>query len=96
MRLAALLLAALLLALAAAVPACSDAPPGWPGLLAAKIREQYPSYDVVPEAGGQLRVVRPGLPPATVDAEAIGRFCQRGPRDCGYATDQMLQGLRGP
>jgi hypothetical protein len=87
----------LLLALsAAALASCSDAPPGWPALLAAKIREQYPSYEVVAEPAGQLRVVRPGLPPAQVDAEAIGRFCQRGPRDCGYATDQMLQGLRPP
>jgi hypothetical protein len=88
--------AALLLALAAAATGCSDAPPGRSTLLAAKIREQDPSSEVTPEAGGLLRVVRPGLPPVTVDAEAIGRFCQRGARDCGYATDQMLQGLRGP
>lgn len=79
-----------------ALTACSDPPPSWQKLLTAKITEQYPNYQVSQQADGQLLVKRPGLPDAPVDAEAIGRFCTRGPADCNYATDQMLLELRSP
>ncbi|HXD39235.1 MAG TPA: hypothetical protein VN649_01640 [Ramlibacter sp.] len=74
--------------------ACSESPPSWQKLLAGKISEQYPTYQVQPTAGGGLMVQRPGRPAIAVDVEAIARFCQRGPRDCNYATDQMLLELR--
>ena len=44
---------------------------------------------------GGLVVERPGLAPVPVDVAAIARFCQRGPNDCNYATDQLLLELRG-
>lgn len=83
--------AATLLGLAA----CSEAP-SWQKLLAARIVQQYPAYQVQPAPAGELIVQRPGLPALPVDVDAIARFCQRGPKDCNYATDQMLLELRGP
>lgn len=83
------------LALAAALQACGG-PPSWDQLLAARIREQEPRYEVVQERPGQLLVRRPGLPEVRVDVDAIARFCQRGPKDCDYAIDQMLLSLRAP
>lgn len=75
--------------------ACSDPPPSWQKLLSGKITQQYPQYQVSQQPDGQLLVKRPGQPDAPVDAEAIGRFCRRGPADCNYATDHMLLELRG-
>lgn len=78
-----------------ALAGCSE-PFSWPRLLASKIHYEYPSYRAEELPDGKLVVYRPGLTDVTVDTEPIGRFCQRGPRDCSYATDQMLLGLRGP
>ena len=69
--------------------ACTE-PPTWQRLLTLKITEQYPTYKVQTTARGSLLVERPGATTLPVDADAIGRFCQRGPKDCNYATDQML------
>ena len=69
--------------------ACSEAP-SWQKLLAARISGQYPGYQVKPAADGGLLVERPGLAAVPVDVDAIARFCLRGPKDCNYATDQML------
>lgn len=77
----------------AALPGCGEAP-SWQKLLSIRITDQYPSYHVQPAANGGLLVERPGLPTLPVDADAIGRFCQRGPKDCNYATDQMLLELQ--
>jgi hypothetical protein len=74
--------------------ACGE-PPGWQKLLAGRITQQYPGYRAIPAPGGGLIVERPGLPDMPVDVEAIGRFCQRGPKDCNYASEQMLLQLRG-
>ena len=81
--------------LAGLLLACTE-PPSWQKLLTLKITEQYPAYKVRAEPGGRLLVERPGLASLPVDAEAIGRFCLRGPKDCNYATDQMLLQLAGP
>jgi len=80
----------LLLALAAGVAGCHQTPPSWDQLVARKIGEQYPHYRVLPAGDGALTVQRPGLPAQPVDVAAIARFCQRGPRDCDYALDQLL------
>jgi hypothetical protein len=83
---------ALLIGVAAALvtlPACTEAP-SWQTLLTAKIRQQYPSYNVQPQPDGSVVVRRPGQADAPVDVKAIGEFCRRGPKDCNYATDQML------
>ena len=74
--------------------ACTE-PPTWQRLLTLKITEQYPDYKVQTTASGGLLVERPGKSTLPVDADAIGRFCQRGPKDCNYATDQMLLELGG-
>jgi hypothetical protein len=41
-----------------------------------------------------LKVLRPKLPDARVNVEEIAQLCQRGPKDCNYATDQMLLSLQ--
>ena len=75
------------------LPGCSE-PVSWQRLLASKITQEYPSYNPQATADGQLLVQRPGLPALPVDVTAISQFCLRGPRDCAYATDQMLIALR--
>ena len=75
--------------------ACTE-PPSWQKLLAIKITDQYPAYQAEPAANGGLTVRRPGLPDVAVDVDDIARFCRRGPKDCNYATEQMLLGLRAP
>lgn len=79
---------------AAALSACGEAP-SWQKLLSIRIKDQYPSFTVQPSVDGGLVVERPGLASVPVDVDAIARFCQRGPKDCNYATDQMLQTLQG-
>ncbi len=74
--------------------ACTE-PPSWQKLLSLKITQQYPDYKVQTTASGSLLVERPGKSAWPVDADAIGRFCQRGHKDCNYATDQMLLELGG-
>jgi ABC-type uncharacterized transport system auxiliary subunit len=74
--------------------ACTEAPT-WQKLLSLKITEQFPDYKVQFSANGGLLVERPGKSTLPVDADAIGKFCQRGPKDCNYATDQMLLELGG-
>lgn len=77
-----------------ALGACGE-PPSWQKLLRLRITDQYPNYRVQPTPNGGLVVERPGLPALPVDVDAIARFCQRGPKDCNYATDQMLLQLQG-
>jgi hypothetical protein len=89
-----LIRAALLTALAfGALSACTEAP-SWQKLLASKIKEHYPSYDVQATSDGALRVARPNLPDARVNVDEIAQLCQRGPKDCNYATEQMLLSLQ--
>ncbi len=89
-----LIRAALLTALAfGALSACTEAP-SWQKLLTSKIKEHYPSYDVQAMPDGALKVLRPNLPDARIDVDEIALLCQRGPKDCNYATDQMLLGLQ--
>lgn len=75
--------------------ACGE-PPSWQKLLAQRIAEQYPGYKVTQAPDGNLKVERPGLPEAVVDITGIELLCRRGPKDCNYATDQMLTSLRPP
>jgi hypothetical protein len=85
---------ALLIALVfGALSACTEAP-SWQKLLASKIKEHYPSYDVQATPDGALRVMRPDLVDARVNVDEIAQFCQRGPKDCNYATDQMFLELQ--
>lgn len=74
---------------------CNE-PFSWQRLMASKITYEFPTYRVEETADGVLLVHRPGLADVKVDVEPIGKFCQRGPKDCSYATDQMLLELRGP
>lgn len=71
-------------------------PPSWQKLLMAKILQEYPAYEVQATPVGNVIVRRPGLADVQVDVSAIALFCQRGPRDCAYATDQMLLTLSAP
>jgi hypothetical protein len=79
-----------------ALAGCGQQPPSWDKLLTGKITGQYPDYRVSVPQPGQLRVERPGMPAQTVAVEPIAQHCLRGPRDCGYAVEQMLLALRDP
>ena len=85
---------ALLIALVfGALTACTEAP-SWQKLLTSKIKEHYPNYDVQAMPDGALKVIRPNLPEVRINVEEIAQLCQRGPKDCNYATDQMLLTLQ--
>jgi hypothetical protein len=71
-------------------------PFSWQRLMASKITYEFPTYRVDELADGRLLVHRPGAADVTVDVEPIGRFCQRGPKDCSYSTDEVLLQLGGP
>ena len=79
-----------------ALTGCGQQLPSWDSRLSGKITGQYPDYRVSVIAPGQLRVERPGMPAQTVAVEPIAQHCLRGPRDCGYAVEQMLLVLRDP
>ena len=85
----------MLLAGLLALGACG-APPSWQKLLAQRIAEQYPGYQVTQAPDGNLKVLRPGMAEAAVDVAGIELLCRRGPKDCNYATDQMLTSLAAP
>ncbi len=77
------------------IAACTE-PVSWQTLLASKIVQQYPAYRAEPHLNGNLRIERPGLAPVEIDVNDIARFCQRGVKDCDYATDKMLTDLAPP
>ena len=76
--------------------ACGQSPPSWDVLLSGKITGQYPTYAVTVTVPGQLKVERPGMPSKNVEVAPIAQHCLRGPKDCGYAVEQMLLELRDP
>lgn len=81
-------------AVLATLAGCNQAPASWQNLLAARIHDQYPAFEVVQREDGSLLVRRPNLADVPVDVDAIARFCQRGPKDCNYITEQMLLQLQ--
>lgn len=89
-RLAALAAGLVLLA------ACGQKPPSWDTLLAGKITGQFADYAVAVTAPGHLRVTRPNMPAQDVEVVPIAQHCLRGPKDCNYAVEHMLLGLRDP
>ena len=77
-----------------ALGACNQEPLSWDKLIASRIAQQYPGFTVSPTEGGKLSVLRPGVGSYTVEVTPIAQFCQRGPKDCEYAIDQMLLELQ--
>jgi hypothetical protein len=77
-----------------ALAACNQTPPSWPHLIAQRLSEQYPRFQVTELPAQRLQVERPGLAPMVIDIDPIAAHCLRGPRDCDYAIDQMLLSLR--
>lgn len=73
---------------------CNQEPPSWQKLLAGRIQDQYPTFEVAQRPDGSLLVRRPNMPDAPVDVDAIASFCRRGPKDCNYITEQMLLQLQ--
>ena len=88
--------AALFVALFWGLGSCSQEAPSWQSLLAIKVHDHFSDYSVEKRQDGSLLVHRPSRPDVPVDVGAIARFCQRGPKDCNYATDQMLLELQKP
>ena len=86
---AALGLAALLLA------ACDGKPLDWNSLAASRIRDQVP--------GAEIKVVDAKTLDATfngntqrIDTAELSLLCNRGPKDCNRAFDEVIDKLRGP
>ena len=82
--------------LALALSACNQTPPSWSHLIAQRLSEQYPKFQVTELPAQRLQVARPGLAPVVIDIDPVAAHCLRGPRDCDYAIDQLLLSLRPP
>jgi len=89
------------LALVLAVPvaalcaACDSRPPDWNSLIGARIRDQLPAARVQPVDDKTIEASLGGKT-LRVDTAGIALQCNRGPRDCDRAIDEVLLELGGP
>jgi hypothetical protein len=74
--------------------ACSNQPPDWSSLLSSRIRDQYPDTRIHVLSTHTLQATLDART-ITVDTDEIALQCNRGPRDCDRAIDQVLLDLRG-
>jgi len=74
--------------------ACNAAPASWDTIVTQRIGQERPRCVVTAPAPGTLDVRCPDGAPQRIDIAPIAQHCQRGPRDCEYAIDQVLLGLR--
>jgi hypothetical protein len=74
--------------------ACSNQPPDWSSLVAARIRDQYPDARVKVLSTHALQATLDSRT-ITVDTDEMALQCNRGPRDCDRSIDQVLLQLRG-
>ena len=73
--------------------ACSGPPPSWDVLITQRIAAERPQCAVSAPSAGWLDVRCAEGKAQRIEVAPIAQFCQRGPRDCEYAIDQMLLGL---
>ncbi len=73
----------------AALAACDSKPPDWNSLVSARIRDQYPNAQVKVTGEKSLEATLNGKT-IQVDTADLGLQCNRGPRDCDRAVDQVL------
>lgn len=74
--------------------ACSNEPPSWASLVSSRIRNQYPDTKIEVLSAHTLKATLDGRS-LMVDLDDIGLQCNRGPRDCDHALDQVLLELHG-
>jgi hypothetical protein len=80
--------------LAALLAACDSKPLDWNNLTASRIRDQVPGAEVIVIDANTLEVKTAGKS-QRVDTKELQTRCNRGPRDCDYAFDQIVTQLRG-
>ena len=83
----------LALLLAVWLAGCTGEPPSWDTLLSRRIAQERPQCAVTTPAAGRLEIRCPGAAEQVLEVAPIAQHCQRGPRDCEYAIDQLLLGL---
>ena len=76
-------------ALCLLVAGCENKPPDWNSLVSARIRDQYPDAQVRVIGEKELQATLGGKT-IRVDTADLGLQCNRGPRDCDRAVDQVL------
>jgi hypothetical protein len=78
-----------MLCVLAALSACDSKPPDWNSLVSARIRDQYPNAQIKVTGEKSLEATLNGKT-IQVDTADLGLQCNRGPRDCDRAVDQVL------
>lgn len=68
---------------------CENKPPSWNDLVSTRIRDQYPNAQVKVTGEKELQATLDGKT-IRVDTADLGLQCNRGPRDCDRAIDQVL------
>jgi len=74
--------------------ACDSRPLDWNSLTASRIRDQVPGAQVIVIDAGTLEVKAAGKS-QRIDTKELQTRCNRGPKDCDYAFDQIVTQLRG-
>ena len=83
-----------MLAAALLCAACDSPPPDWNSLISARVRDQYPAAQVKVLDARTLEVTLGGKV-LRFDSAEIALQCNRGPRDCDRAIDQVLLQMQG-
>lgn len=78
-----------ILCVLAGLTACDSKPPDWNSLVSARIRDQYPNAQVKVTGEQSLDATLDGRT-VHVDTADLALQCNRGPRDCDRAVDQVL------
>ena len=81
--------------LAALCSGCDSKPLDWNTLAAARIRDQLPNAQVKVIDAKTLEASLDGKT-TKVDTAELSLLCNRGPKECDYAFDQVILQLRGP
>jgi hypothetical protein len=83
------------LACALLLAACDSKPLDWNTLAASRIRDQVPAAQLKVLDAGTLEASLGGKT-TRIDTAELQLLCNRGPKDCNYAFDQVVLALRGP
>jgi len=75
--------------------ACDSKPLDWNTLAASRIRDQVPAAQITVLDAKTLEASVGGKT-TRIDTAELQLLCNRGPKDCNYAFDQVVITLRGP
>ncbi len=85
-----------LVLVASGLPACDSRPASWDTVLLQRITQERPDCIASTPAPGDIALRCGASAEQHVVVAPIAQFCQRGPRDCEYAIDEVIKALPAP